>query len=205
MPLQNRVTPYGEIVAYPERGLFTGNRGILHNDQRQLTARRWTNPAWIICCLEFKGWKRQVMTPHSWTELFFLDEATALSAGHRPCALCRREAFNDFKACWKAGNPHIDVKTIRDVDRQLHKERCLPMRQKRTYQASLDELPDGTFIEVEAQACLIWEGNLLVWSPGGYHKRLPRPSDLQVTVLTPLSTVNALQAGYPVAVHQSRL
>lgn len=203
MPLQNRVTPYGEIVAYPERGTFTGNRGILHDDHKQLTNRRWTNPAWIICQLEFKGWKRQVMTPHRWTELFFLDEATALAAGHRPCATCRREAFNTFKDCWQRGNPQAEITTIKHVDRQLHQERCLPKRQKRTYAAALDTLPDGAFITFESQACLVWKNELLAWSPGGYQSRLVRPSGLTVTVLTPPSIVNALLAGYPVDVHES--
>jgi hypothetical protein len=196
MPLQNRVTPFGEIVAYPERGTFMGNRGILHDEHRQLTSRHWASNVWITCRLEFKGWKRQVMSPRSYTELFFLDEVTALSAGHRPCAECRREDYNRFRHYWQIGNPHIVVKTVKDMDRQLHRERIGAGRQKRTYQAMLDALPDGTFIALDGHAYLVWYEDLLLWSPGGYQRRLPRMAGAHVTVLTPASIVNALIAGY---------
>lgn len=173
-----------------------GNRGILHDEHRQLTSRRWASNVWITCRLEFKGWKRQVMSPGSYTELFFLDEATALSAGHRPCAECRREDYNRFKACWQLGNPHIAVRTIKDIDRQLHQERIGTGRQKRTYQAVINTLPNGTFIALDGQAYLVWDQDLLLWSPNGYHQRLSRMDDTEVTVLTPPSIVNALRAGY---------
>lgn len=201
MPYQNRVTPFGDIVAYPERGLFMGNRGILHNDHRQLTNRRWVSNLWIICVLEFKERQRQVMTPGTYTELFFLDEATALSAGHRPCAECRRAAYNHFKACWQMGNPDIPVRIAKDIDRQLHQERLNSKRQKRTFQAPLNGLPNGTFIDRDGQAYLVWNDRLLLWSPSGYHDHLPRTSEESVTVLTPLSIVNALAAGYVPHIH----
>lgn len=203
MPYQNRVTPFGEIVVYPERGTFTGNRGILHNDQKQLTNRRWTSNLWITCLLEFKGRKRQMMSPGTYTELFFLDEATALSAGHRPCGECRRADFNRFKACWQTGNPDIPVRTVKDIDRQLHQERLGPKRQKRTFQAPLDGLPNGTFINRDGQAYLIWDDHLSLWSPAGYQEHLPRTGAEIVTVLTPLSIVNALAAGYVPHVHST--
>jgi hypothetical protein len=105
MPLQNRVTPLGEIIATPHRGLFTGNRGIIHDPAtKTLLNKRWSSPAWLTCVCEFRGRWREVMGGRSWTELFFLDEATAFAAGHRPCFYCRREDANRFRAAWEAGN-----------------------------------------------------------------------------------------------------
>jgi len=121
--LQNRVTPFGEIVATPARGLSMGNRGILHDDRRRLGRRRWTHKAWICCVTEFRGRRRQVMAPGRYTELFFLDEAVALAAGHRPCFECRRAAANAFAACW-GGEPRAP-----DMDRVLHAERLAGNRQ----------------------------------------------------------------------------
>lgn len=193
-PLQNRVTPFGEIVAVPERGTFTGNRGVLHDDQRRLTRRRWTAQAWIICQLQFKGRHRQVMTPGTWTELFFLDEATALGAGHRPCGECRREAYRRFKACWIAGN---GAASIHEIDRALHRERVKPRTHaKITYEARIESLPDGAFITLDGAAYLIWQGALRRWSFGGYGEPRPIPVGQAATVLTPRSTVAALVAGY---------
>jgi hypothetical protein len=199
--LQNRVTPFGEIVAVPERGTFTGNRGILHDDQRRLTSRRWTTHAWIVCLLEFKDRHREVMTPGTWTELFFLDEATALAAGHRPCGECRRADYARFKACWIAGN---HAATIQQIDRQLHAERVAPRTHaKVTYEAEINNLPDSVMIALNGDAYLIWRGDLLKWSPGGYHERIAQPNAGTVTVLTPRSTVNAIRAGYVPQVHES--
>ena len=123
MPLQNRVTPTGEIIATPHRGLFTGNRGIIHDPAtRTLLARRWANKAWLTCLCEFKGRRREVMGGRSWTELFFLDEATAFAAGHRPCFFCRRDDANRFRAAWEQGNGVTNV-LARDIDAVLHRER----------------------------------------------------------------------------------
>ena len=123
MPLQNRVTPSGDIIADPHRGLFTGNRGIIHDPlTKTLLRKRWSNPAWLVCLCEFRGRRRQVMGGRSWTELFFLDEATALAAGHRPCFYCRRDDANRFRAAWEQGNGAADL-LARDIDAVLHRER----------------------------------------------------------------------------------
>ncbi len=109
MPLQNRVTPTGDIIATPHRGLFTGNRGIIHDPATKTLTRRWAGKAWLTCVCEFRGRRREVMGGRSWTELFFLDEATALAAGHRPCFYCRRDDANRFRAAWEQGNGVTDV------------------------------------------------------------------------------------------------
>jgi hypothetical protein len=196
MTRQNRVTPFGDIVAYPERGSWMGNRGRLHDEHGQLTKRRWSSTLWITCRLDFKGRKRQLNSPGHYTELFFLDEATAFAAGHRPCGECRREDYNRFKACWIKGNPEIEVKTIGDLDKKLHSERVGKNRQKLTHGASINDLPNGTLIAIDGQAYLVWDDDLLLWSPGGYQHRIARPVDDKVTVLTPESIVNAFRQGY---------
>ena len=146
MPLQNRVTPSGDIVADVNRGLFTGNRGIIHDPAtRTLLRKRWASPAWITCVCEFRGWRRHVMGGRSWTELFFLDEATAFAAGHRPCFFCRRDDANRFRAAWEEGNGVADVRA-REMDAVLHQERLargrkrlhpLPMPMKAGYRPVL--------------------------------------------------------------------
>lgn len=195
MPLQNRVNPFGEIVVYPERGMFTGNRGILHDDSGQLTNRRWTTDAWITCLLEYKDWRRVVMAPGTYTHLFFLDEATAFAAGHRPCGECRRADFQQFKFLWQVGNNQI-ITRIQELDRVLHTERVNRKKEKVTYPAPLDTLPDGTFITLDDAAFLVWQDALWRWTPGGYTERRARAKGAQVTVLTPRSIVNTLTAGY---------
>ncbi len=121
MPLQNRVTPTGDIIATPHRGLFTGNRGIIHDPAtKTLLKKRWSSPAWITCVCEFRGWRRKVMGGRSWTELFFLDEATAFAAGHRPCFFCRRDDANRFRAAWEEGNGVADIRA-REIDAVLHR------------------------------------------------------------------------------------
>src|SRR5205085_2742980 len=177
---QNRVTPFGEIVATPERGTFMGNRGVLHDDAGRIV-RPWQVRRWLVCVLEFKGRKRAVMTPGHYTELFFLDEATALAAGHRPCAECRRECFNAFCAAWAAANDPLQGSrrpTVMEIDGRLHAERIVPDRSQRSHTAALDELPDGVVVTVEGwgdEAFLVWGASLLAWSPGGYQERRPRP------------------------------
>ena len=208
MPKQNRVTPFGEIIAIPERGTFMGNRGVLH-DAEGRTKRAWQLKRWIVCVLEFRGRNRQVMTPGRYTELFFLDEATALAAGHRPCAECRHARFLDFCNAWKTAHPGNDESarpTADEIDSQLHAERLAPDRSKRSFVAALDELPDGVFVTVAEwgeQAYLVWSDRLLAWSAGGYGERRRRPKGEQVRVLTPASTVKAIQAGYIPEVHPS--
>lgn len=208
MPRQNRVTPFGEIVAIPERGTFMGNRGILHDHEGRIR-RPWQVKRWLICRLEFNGRHRQVMAPNRYTELFFLDEATALAAGHRPCFECRRSRFLEFRNAWSVGNPRTfgsGSPTVEVIDKRLHAERVGPDRSKGTYQANLDELPDGVMIvlgEENDRPSLIWRGQFLAWTPGGYGEPLPRPCSGTVTVLTPFSSVNAIRAGYTPEVHPS--
>jgi hypothetical protein len=148
MPLQNRVTPFGEIVAIPERGTMMGNRGILHDAAGRLR-RSWVGRPWICCVLEFRGRRDPVMAPGHYTRLFFLDEPTALAAGHRPCAFCRRRAYLAFQAAWAAGNSRLGLgPTPRAVqmDRVLHGERLGPGGTKRLHLAELSTLPDGVFV-----------------------------------------------------------
>src|SRR5215212_5460550 len=147
MPLQNRVTPTGDIVATPHRGMFTGNRGIIHDPASKTLTRRWASQAWLTCVCEFRGWRRKVMGGRSWTELFFLDEATALAAGHRPCFFCRREDANRFRRCWEAGNRVSNFRAT-DIDAVLHGER-LEGRGKRRHELPMPprQLPDGAMLQ----------------------------------------------------------
>ncbi len=193
MPLQNRVLPSGEIVVHPGRGLFTGNRGCLHDDHRRLGRARWKGKAWIICALEFKGWKRQVMTPRSWTELFFLDEAVALAAGHRPCALCRRAEYDAFRAAWGG------KMKAREMDAALHAARLGPRDWR-----ECEGLPDGVFVRVEGRSFRLSGAKMLPCDPAGYGAAAARPRGL-VEVLTPAPTVAVLAAGYRPIVHESAI
>jgi hypothetical protein len=198
MPLRNRVTPWGEIVAVPERGTMLGNRGILHDEHQDLVRTSQVR-RWLTCVLEFKCIRRTVMSPRRYTELFFLDEATALSAGHRPCCECRRADYRRFQDCWQQAfgiRPGAD-----EMDSRLQQDRRLRGR-KVTYQGRLADLPDGTFFERAGQAWLLHDGWARLWSPGGYLRR-ERPGDGTVTVLTPRSTVALLRAGYQPLLHHS--
>lgn len=210
MPLQNRVTPSGQIIADPSRGLVMGNRGCLHDGDRnvlcQYQARRW-----IICRLQFKGRRRRLQTPGKYTELFFLDEATALAAGHRPCAECNRERFLAFGERWMEANPGImpgGMLRADVLDAHLHRQRISTHRYKRdkvklSYEGSLDELPDGAFITFgdTASPHLVNSNALYPWSPGAYRQPVARPVRIAVTVLTPPSTVQTLARGYRPCIH----
>jgi hypothetical protein len=203
MPRQNRVTPFGDIVAVPERGTLMGNRGCLHDDAGRIR-RPWQVRRWIACVTDFRGRKRQLMTPGHYTELFFLDEATSLAAGHRPCAECRRERFNAFRGAWLAASKGSSLPTAEEIDRRLHAERVNPDRTKRCFTATLAELPDGVMVGHEAwgdSAHLVLGDRLLAWSAAGYTGRVARPGDLEVEVLTPESTVAAVRAGYTPDLH----
>lgn len=201
MPLQNRVTPTGDIIVHPARGLFMGNRGILHDEARRLGTARWRHPHWIACLTAFKGRRRVPMTPHRYTELFFLDEAVALAAGHRPCAECRRDDWRRFLAAWRDGNGD-GVRGAAELDRTLHEARLLPRRRvQRRHEADIATLPDGCFIAAGQGPCLVHGERLLPWSPGGYGSALRRPANGAVAVLTPAPVVAALRAGYAPHLH----
>jgi hypothetical protein len=208
LPKQNRVTPFGEIVATPERGTCMGNRGILHDADGRIR-RTWALKRWLVCVLEFRGRKRTVMTPDRYTELFFLDEATALAAGHRPCAECRHVRFIDFCMAWKAAHPKPDGSgrpTADEMDDRLHTERVNPDRSKRSHPGRLEDLPDGVLVTIPdtgGAGWLVWKDHLFKWSPAGYLERRPRPKSLGVAVLTPPATVAAIRAGYTPDVHAS--
>ncbi|QKJ28590.1 hypothetical protein HQ865_02065 [Mucilaginibacter mali] len=198
MPLQNRVTPQGHIISTSARGDWLGNRGVIHNAGKQIV-RPYKIKAWIICMLHFRGRHREVMTPDRWTELFFLDEATAFSAGHRPCFQCRYADHVRFKAAWLKGNPQYgftDKTSIIEIDNILQKERIDRKGNKVTYTALAQSLPDGAFIGIDGDPYLIANGQMYGWSPFGYGKGLALPAGKAVTVLTPASIVNAFGAGY---------
>jgi hypothetical protein len=202
MPLQNRVTPTGEIVATPHRGLFTGNRGIIHDPAtRTLLKKRWSTPAWLTCVLKFRDWRRDVMATQGWTELFFLDEATALAAGHRPCFFCRRDDARRFRSSWEQGNKVASLRAA-EIDAVLHRER-LDHGKKRLHPlpAPLAELPDGAMVQQGGESYLIARGRALLWSPGGYCAA--EISRDEVMLLTPPSTLHALSAGYRPMLHPS--
>lgn len=191
MPLQNRVQPDGEILADPARGLFMGNRGILHDNDQHLTPARWRHKAWVCCVTRFKGRKRPLMTPNNYTELFFHDEAVALAAGHRPCGECRRE---DFRAFLDAAGHHGKVTGFDDV---LHAARAIPRRfEQRRHSAEIKALPSGAFLSLDnARPALLWQGEVHPFRPEGYQPPVVRPTG-QVTVLTPEPVLRALAAGY---------
>ena len=194
MPLQNRVTPLSELVADPARGLVYGNRGCLHDDEGRIR-RRYSGRRWIACRLEFRGWHRSpLLQPGRFTELFFLDEATAFAAGHRPCALCRREDYVRFTELWAELHPgQVGADAI---DLQLHAERVEPgTRAHLHHDAAFDGLPDGSFVLHEGVPQLVLGAHLLSWSPAGYGSRAQRPSG-RATLITPPSLVAALRAGW---------
>jgi hypothetical protein len=208
MPLQNRVTPSGEIVSTPQRGLFTGNRGIIHDPAtRTLLKRRWSSKAWLTCVCEFRGRRRDVMGTRSWTELFFLDEATAFAAGHRPCFYCRRDNAKRFCAAWEKGNGRSGVRAL-EMDAVLHRER-LDGKAKRLHPLPmpLEKLPDGAMVQAAGESYLIVRGRALLWSFEGYSEVATQPRDARL--LTPPSALRALAAGYrsvlhPTAVQQTQ-
>jgi hypothetical protein len=205
MPLQNRVDPFGDLLADPARGLFLGNRGgRFHRDERTLGARRWASRRWICCVLDFKGRQRDVWGRY-YTELFFLDEPTALAAGHRPCFECRRKDAQAFAAAMAAGRRLHSPPTAPEMDRLIHAER-LDGRAKRRHRLSIDDLPDGAFLTLPQQpetALAVRGHDLLRWTPVGYAPRQRRPAGIGVDVLTPPSILAALSAGYPPLWHPS--
>jgi hypothetical protein len=194
VPLQNRVTPFGELIAHPARGLVYGNRGCLHDDSGRIR-RPWAVRRWISCRLEFGGWHRgPLLQPGKFTELFFLDEATAFAAGHRPCALCRREDYVRFCDLWEQSH---GVRLGADaMDVELHAERVdARTRGRRVHRAELDDLPDGAVVVDSDTAWLVVGSTLLRWTPAGYVERRPRGSGT-AALLTPPSVVEVLRADW---------
>ena len=199
MTLRNRVTPRGEIVAHPARGTLMGNRGgRLHDGARRLGARRWASKAWIACALDFRGRRREVMGP-GYTELFFLDEAVALAAGHRPCFECRRADARAFADAWASARGPAEAAAI---DAALHAARIAPGRRQATTRAPASDLPDGAFVEGASGPALLIGGAALPWSAGGYGRPAPPPRG-ELVALTPAPTLDVLRAGYRPAVHPS--
>lgn len=203
MTLRNRVDPWGEIVAVPARGTLMGNRGILHDDHRQIV-RKSQKKRWIACRLwppRRRDEARVPMTPGEYTELFFLDEATALSAGHRPCSGCRKDDAGRFADAWRTaiGDPKLNE----NVDPRLHEDRLTDRRTKRTFTAGVDGLPDGVMVVVDGGPALLWRRRLLGWDWSGYTDLGSRPTGLDVEVLTPKCLVDVIDAGYTPAVHST--
>jgi hypothetical protein len=201
MPLQNRVTPDGQIIATPARGTMMGNRGVLHDENRVLGRARWRHKNWVACRLEFNNRHRRVMTLKRYTELFFLDEAVAFAAGHRPCAECRRADYNRFKALW------MDVRGMdargcgalpaKEIDNGLHTERAIPRQaEQKRHSARLPNLPDGAFVMFDEAPHLVLGKQLLPYAPEGYGAPIDRPCQGAVTVLTPPSVLAVFRAGY---------
>jgi hypothetical protein len=225
MPRQNRVTPHGELIAVPDRGMFWGNRGALL-DREGRVARYSRGQAWAICVLSFKGRRRQQWAPGRLTELYFLDEATGLAAGHRPCGECRYRDYQAFKAAWACGGlgggggaPGGGVPGgglpggggsgggglpgVKEIDARLHADRLAGPGVRRTYQAPLSGLPSGTMVDIGGTPWLVRDGQLLAWTPGGYEERPLDAPGRPVTVITPRVTVAVLAAGYQPVLHPS--
>ncbi|HEX6419253.1 MAG TPA: hypothetical protein VFZ77_12205 [Acidimicrobiales bacterium] len=196
MAERNRVTPFGDIVAIDQRGLFMGNRGSIHRGRA--IVRPWQVRRWITCVLTYKDWVAPRWEPGRWTPLFFWDEAVALAAGHRPCALCRHADHVRWLDAWEEAfgeRPRVDA-----VDRRLHDERVAG-RDKRLHRGRWSDLPSGAFAVVDGAAALVLDDRLVPWSPQGYGEPLPRPARGAATVLTPPATTAVLRHGYRPVVH----
>ncbi|MET0620324.1 MAG: hypothetical protein ABW056_08585, partial [Thermoanaerobaculia bacterium] len=206
MPLQNRVDPDGALRATRSRGAWMGNRGVLHDASRQVVAA-WRLRRWITCVLSFKDRRREVFAPNRYSALFFLDEATSLTAGHRPCAECRRSRYEEFRTAWDVGQRGRDAThrflSAEAIDRVLHEERLEAGGVKRAYVAVLSSLPDGTMIDHDGIPHLVWNGRLRPWSFSGYGPAVDAAPETEVAVLTPRSIVRAIRAGFVPQVHET--
>ncbi len=193
MPLQNRMSPMGQLHSVKAKGLLMGNRGQLHNAEKQIV-RPWKLQRWITCALEYQGIKRKLMAPNSYTELFFLDEPTSYAAGHRPCGDCRKDRYKAFKAAWARAFPDQD-QSAAGIDKVLHAARLNADYSQGTWQAPLADLPDGTMVEHEGRPVLLWRGHQWSWGFDGYSP-LPQPMTAGVvTVLTPEPIVALFKNG----------
>jgi hypothetical protein len=199
MPRQNRVTPLGELVADAGRGLVYGNRGCLHDEHGSIR-RTYDSRRWIACRLEFRGRRRAaLMQPRRYTELFFLDEATAFAAGHRPCAECRREDYVRFTSIWR--ELHSGARGADAIDAQLHGERLAQRTHaRRLHDAELGDLPDGAFVLDDDGQWLVSGAALFRWTAGGYVESRARPASRRALLITPPSLVSVLRRGWSGAV-----
>lgn len=202
MSLQNRVDPFGNLFRTPARGTMMGNRGgVIHDDRREIVAA-YRSRRWIACVLEFRGRHRVVMSPHRYTELFFLDEATALAAGHRPCAECRRERYNAFRAAWQRARNLPALPFADQMDLELHPARVDRHKKKVAYAADPAGLPDGCIVAHRSAPHLILGRKLRRWTPAGYGDGEALPQ-APVAVLTPAPIVDCLRVGYLPSIHAS--
>jgi hypothetical protein len=193
-PARNRVTPYGDLAAIPLRGALTGNRGILHEGRE--IVRFHQHDSWVTCSLEYKGLRREQWVAHRMTWLFFHDEAVSFAAGHRPCALCRRNDYDRYRAAWAAalGGPAPSAK---EINRVLHGERIVRRtHRRRLHEARARDLPDGVFVELDGAPHVLTGDAAVAWTVEGYGDPRARPRSGPLTVITPPSTVAALRAGY---------
>jgi hypothetical protein len=197
-PARNRVTPAGDIEAFPLRGAWTGNRGILHRGRE--IVRFHASDLWIVCALEFRGRWREQWQPGHYTFLFFHDEAVAFAAGHRPCAECRRESYDAYRAAWAEGLG-VAVPSAKQVNRQLHGERIVRgTHRRRLHRLPWAELPDSAFVLHDGTPAVLVDDRLVEWTREGYGERRSRPVRGTANVITPPSSVAALRAGYPVQI-----
>jgi hypothetical protein len=210
MTQQNRVDPWGALHAVPSRGNLMGNRGILHNDEGEIV-RKWASPTWVTCVLKF-GQRTSPGTfrPGHYSKLFFLDEATAFAAGHRPCGECQRPRYMEFRDAWKAANvseEQLERFSLSMLDRQLHAERTsrTATNGKGTFTAPISELPFGVLVEWAGHAWLVANAReLRRWSFDGYAPPVEAPAEA-VRVLTPASIVKTFGQGFRPRVHSSGL
>ena len=194
-PMRNRVTPMGDVVAINLRGAWTGNRGALHVGTDIVRFHRGS--LWIICALTFKDWKLVQWAPKRFTLLFFHDEAVALAAGHRPCALCRREAYERYRQSWAVAQGEGVLPSAGAIDHQLHDERIIRgTHRRRLHQREWSQVPWGAFVTTERGPALVLNDVIVPWSAEGYLAPRPRPWSGSVDVITPPSTLGALSAGY---------
>jgi hypothetical protein len=204
--LQNRVDPWGQLHAVPSKGMLMGNRGILHDEENKIV-RPWAHKAWVTCLLQYNGIKRpKPFSPGNYSELFFIDEATAFAAGHRPCAYCQRARYLEFKDAWMRANVADDLRAstlMPAIDRVLHAERCVPGGRKVTFEAPLVKLPRGAIFEHDYVAYLVGASGYLPWSFDGYGAAKDISGTAVVKVLTPQSVIRAFDNGFAPTVHAS--
>lgn len=205
MPYQNRVNPLGDLVATSAKGTLMGNRGRLHDASQKIGQKRWTTKSWVTCALSFNGRKRQLLAPDNYTELFFLDEVTALAAGHRPCAECRRENHRRFIEAWRVGNGGPSDRKVRvgEIDPVLHADRIDPVATRPLVDVAM--LPDAAVVTIDGSRMWAkWKGSYREWSFHGYGPPEPAPSGRMI-VVTPASTLRVLQAGYEAGIHPTAM